>query len=135
MNSRYRGIRPARLSSLAGRAVSFAILVMGVLAPFEVEAQLSTPDRAIQVQQRRLQRNPYEAAAYHRLGEAYIQKGRESGDLSYFDLAEQALRKSIDLAPTNAGAVRHLAFVFASRHDFERAVVQATRALELDPSD
>src|SRR5262245_28244749 len=136
MNSRsYRGIGPARLSSLAGPAVSLVMLVMGVLAPVDVEAQLSTPDRAIQDQQRRLQRNPYDAASYHRLGEAYIHKGRESGDMSYFDLAEQALRKSIDLAPTNAGAVRHLAFVFSSRHDFEQAVVQATRALELDPGD
>jgi tetratricopeptide (TPR) repeat protein len=111
------------------------MLVMSALVPADVEAQPSTPDRAIQLQQRRLQRNPYDAASYHRLGEAYIQKGRESGDMSYFDLAEQSLRKSIDLAPTNAGAVRHLAFVFSSRHDFEQAVVQATRALELDPSD
>ena len=136
MNSRsYRGIGPARLSSLAGPAVSLMMLVMGALAPAAVEAQPSTPDRAISLQQRRLQRNPYDAASYHRLGEAYIQKARESGDMSYFDLAEQALRKSIDLAPTNAGAVRHLAFVFSSRHDFEQAVVQASRALELDPSD
>jgi tetratricopeptide (TPR) repeat protein len=136
MNSRsHRGIGPARLSSLAGPALSFMMLVVSALLPVAVEAQPSTPDRAIQFQQRRLQRNPYDAASYHRLGEAYIQKGRESGDMSYFDLAEQSLRKSIDLAPTNAGAVRHLAFVFSSRHDFAQAVVQATRALELDPSD
>ena len=136
MNSlSHRGIGPARLSSLAGPALSFMMLVMSALVAADVEAQPSTPDRAIQLQQRRLLRNPYDAASYHRLGEAYIQKGRESGDMSYFDLAEQSLRKSIDLAPTNAGAVRHLAFVFSSRHDFEQAVVQATRALELDPSD
>src|SRR5215813_13794514 len=136
MNSRsYRGFGPARLTSLAGPAVTVMMLVISALAPWEVEAQLSTPDRVIQVQQRRLQRNPYDAASYHRLGEAYIQKGRENGDMSYFDLAEQALRKSIELAPANPGAVRHLAFVFSSRHDFEQAVVQATRALELDPSD
>src|SRR5262245_621582 len=135
MNSRSYRIGPARLSSLAGPAVSLMMLAMGALAPVEADAQVSTPDRAIQVHQRRLQRNPYDAASYHRLGEAYIQKGRESGDMSYFDLAEHALRKSIDLAPANAGAVRHLAFVFSSRHDFEQAVVQTTRALELDSSD
>jgi tetratricopeptide (TPR) repeat protein len=130
----YRGIGPARLESLAGPALA-VIMLISALVPAPVEAQPTMPDRAIQLQQRRLQRNPYDAASYHRLGEAYIQKGRESGDMSYFDLAEQALRKSIDLAPTNAGAVRHLAFVFSSRHDFEQAVVQATRALDLDPSD
>ena len=53
--------------------------------------------------------------------------------MSYFDLAEQALRKSLELAPTNAAAVRHLAFVFSSRHDFEQAIVHATRALRLAP--
>ncbi len=126
----------ARPSRLPGPGVLLAFtMILGVLAPGPVSAQSSPSDRAILLQQRRLQRNPYDAASYHRLGDAYIQKARESGDMSYFDLAERALEKSIAMAPTNAGAVRHLAYVFASRHDFEHAVAQAGRALELDPTD
>jgi len=117
-------------------AVLFAsTLILTMLAPAPLGAQSASPDRIILLQQRRLQRNPYDAASYFRLGDAYIQKARETGDMSYFDLAEGALTKSIELAPGNGGAVRHLAFVFASRHDFEQAATRAAGALELDPAD
>jgi tetratricopeptide (TPR) repeat protein len=130
------GSRPARRSRPAGAAVLPALVViLSVLLPGTVGAQNATPDRAVLLQQRRLQRNPYDAGSYHRLADAYIQKARETGDLSYFDLAERALEKSLEIAPINAGAVRHLAFVFSSRHDFGQAVVQAKRALEIDPAD
>jgi tetratricopeptide (TPR) repeat protein len=127
---------PARRDRLAGVAMFLTLAaVLGALGADPVEAQSATPDRAILLQQRRLQRNPYDAGSYHRLADAYIQKARETGDMSYFDLAERALRKAMDIAPTNASALGHLAFVFSSRHDFEQAVVQATRALEIDPAD
>jgi tetratricopeptide (TPR) repeat protein len=126
-------VRPSRLPG-PGALVALA-LVLGAILPIPAGAQSTPPDRAILLQQRKLQRNPYDAASYYRLGDAYIQKARETGDMSYFDLAERALEKSTELAPANAGAVRHLAFVFASRHEFDRAVVQARRALELDSAD
>jgi len=116
-------------------ALFASTLILGVFATGPLGAQSTPPDQAIRLQQQRLRRNPYDAASYHRLGDAYIQKARETGDMSYFNLAERALKKSIEIAPANAGAVRHLAFVYSSRHDFEQAVTQAARALELDPAD
>ena len=121
------GSDPARLLTL--------VVVLAMLGAVPAGAETGTPDRAILLQQRRLQRNPYDAGSYHRLADAYIQKARETGDMSYFDLAERALRKSMEIAPMNVGAFRHLAYVFSSRHDFEQAVVLATRALEIDPTD
>ena len=47
------------------------------------------PARAAQ-----LRRNSQDADAYYRLGDAYIQKARETGDLSYFSLAEQCSPQS-----------------------------------------
>ncbi len=126
------------MSSRALRALGVVFastLILGVLVPGPLGAQSTPPDQAILLQQKRLQRNPYDAASYHRLGDAYIQKARETGDMSYFDLAERALEKSMAIAPGNAGAVRHLAFVHSSRHAFEQAVTRAARALELDPID
>jgi hypothetical protein len=58
--------------------------------------------------------------AYHRLGDAYVQKARETGDLSYLTLAEKALRRALEIAPGNAGAARHLARVFSTRHEFAK---------------
>ncbi len=98
-------------------------------------AQPATSDRTILLYQRMVQRNPGDARAYYRLGDAYIQKAREAGDITYFTLAEQALRKALDIAPKLSGALRHLAFVLYSRHAFEEAAVQAAKAIELDPKD
>jgi tetratricopeptide (TPR) repeat protein len=100
-----------------------------------VSAQGRSTDQAIRLTQRQIQRHPQNATAYFKLGDAYIQKARQTGDLSYFTLAEQALRRSLELAPRNAGAARHLAYVFSSRHEFVEAAAQAQQALELDATD
>jgi len=94
-----------------------------------------SPDQAIRLSQHLLRRNPRDARAYYRLGDAYIQKAREGGDVTYVTLAEQALRTALDLAPRFSGAARHLAYVLYYRHAFEEAAAQAAQAIELDASD
>jgi tetratricopeptide (TPR) repeat protein len=105
------------------------------LAPFPLPAEPTAADNHIGYYQRILQRNPRDARTYHRLGDALIRKARESGDVSYFERAEEALRRSLELAPANAGAWRHLAYAAYSRHEFDPATVHARKALELDPRD
>lgn len=116
-------------------AVLVAILCVGWLPAESPGAETSEPDRAILLHQRRLQRNPRDATAYHRLGDAYILKARASGDPTYFTLAQQALRKSVEIAPRNAGAWRRLAFVASSLHDFPEAAAHAAKAIAIDPND
>jgi len=116
----------------------FALVVVdgsggGSLAAEGMESR--TTDRSILLSQRQIQRSPQNPTAYFRLGDAYIQKARQTGDLSYLTLAEQALRRSLELAPRNAGAARHLAYVFSSRHEFRDAAAQARKAIGLDPDD
>lgn len=119
----------------ARRRATIALLLTGAaLAPAPAAAQ--TPaDHAIRREQRAARRNPADAAAHHRLGDAYIQKARVTGDLAYLALAEQALRRSLELAPDRAGSVRHLAHVLAMRHEFQAAAEMARRAIEMDPAD
>jgi tetratricopeptide (TPR) repeat protein len=93
------------------------------------------PDSAVQIALRRARRQPRQADAYHRLGDAYIQKARASGDPGYFDRAEEAIRKSIDLGFDQAAAWRRLAYVALSRHQFEEARARAAQALARDPDD
>ena len=92
-------------------------------------------DRAIAQSQHKVRRSPNNPYAYYQLGDAYIQKARESGDPTYFELAEQAIRKSLSLNPEQSGARRHLAYVMALRHDFAAAAVEAEKAIAIDPSD
>lgn len=106
-----------------------------VLGPFPMHAEPTAADNHIAYYQRILQRTPRDARTLHRLGDALIRKARASGDVTYFNRAEEALQKSLDLAPTNAGAWRHLAYVAYSRHEFDQATVHARKALELDSGD
>ncbi len=78
---------------------------------------------------------PANSRAYYGLGDALIRKARETGDPSYFNRAEEALKKSLEINPNNAGAMRHLAYVFYSRHEFEPAAVHAGKAIEMDSRD
>src|SRR5262245_41978659 len=98
-------------------------------------AQRSSTDNQIGYYQQLLRRMPQNAKAYYGLGDALIRKARESGDASYFNRAEEALRKSLALAPQNGGVLRHLAFVCYSRHEFAAAAVYARQAVEIDPQD
>ena len=116
-------------------AAAVALVMLSAFWAASVAAQSSSTDHAIQLNQRQIQRSPQNAAAYWRLGDAYVQKARQTGDMSYCMLAEQALRRSLELAPQNAGAARHLAYVFSTRHEFREAAVQAQKAIELDPTD
>jgi tetratricopeptide (TPR) repeat protein len=115
--------------------VIVSILCLAWLSPGLLRAESLPPERAILLYQRKLQRHPADPAVYRRLGDAYIQRARETGDPTYFELAEQALRRSLAIAPRNAGALRHLAYVFFMRHAFEEAAAYAARAIELDPAD
>jgi len=117
------------------RTLVMTVLLAGAWWPAVTAAQSTTADNHIAYYERLLQRNPRDARTYHRLGDAFIRKARETGDLTDFARAETALRKALALAPGNAGALRHLAYVFYSRHEFAEAVAEATKALALDPAD
>lgn len=115
--------------------VLMSVALLGWLTAGQLSAETTAPDQAVRRYQLRLQRNPYDATVYYGLGDAYVQKARESGDVTYFDLAEQALRKALEIHPRYSDALRHLAFVLYSRHDFAGAAMEARKAIELNPAD
>jgi tetratricopeptide (TPR) repeat protein len=119
---------------------SVGVLILAItgfltLGSLSVSAQRMATDNHIAHYQRLLQRHPLNSRAYYGLGDALIRKARETGDPSYFNRAEEALKKSLEINPNNAGAMRHLAYVFYSRHEFEPAAVHAGKAIEMDSTD
>ena len=98
-------------------------------------AQERTIDRHIALYQQLLRRNPLNARAYHGLGETYSRKARENGDATYLQLAEEALRKALQIHPQYSEARRHLAFILYTRHDFAGAAREAEQAIALHPTD
>jgi len=120
------------------RSLSSMILtVLGLvwLYPAVGLAQPASVDRTLRYYQHLVQRQPRNAKTYYLLGDAYIQKARESADATYFTLAEQALRKALELTPHYSQALRHLAYALYSRHAFQEATEYATQAIALDPHD
>ena len=117
------------------KKVGFLISAITVFFTMPLSAQRMATDNHITYYQRLLQRNPMNPPAYYGLGDALIRKARETGDPRYFNRAEQGLKKPPGINPDNAGAMRHLAYVFYSRHEFEPAAIHATKAIEMDSTD
>lgn len=98
----------------------------------------SATDRSIQGLQLHLKMYPQDFKGYDALGAAYIQKGRETADATYDELARQALNKSLDLVssdPAAASAKTHLALVAMAEHQFDEAIDWAQQALALGSGD
>lgn len=110
-------------------------VLLFVLSTDQVLAQSSRTDNQVAYYQQLIKRNSRNAKAFYGLGDALIRKARETGDPAYFNRAEEALRKSLEVAPQNAGVIRHLAYVFYSRHEFEAAADHARKAIQINPSD
>jgi tetratricopeptide (TPR) repeat protein len=112
----------------------FALACVWACGP-PARAQDASPDHAIRAFQARVQRAPGDPMGYAKLGNAYIHKARATGDATYYGLAEQALRRSLELAPGNARALTYLAYVHHSRHEFRQAAGLAEKALAAQPED
>jgi tetratricopeptide (TPR) repeat protein len=118
--------RIARWSSIV-----LAVVTVLTLAPRPAAGQAPATDDVIKFYQMRAAREPG-AFPYAKLGAAYVQKARESGDITYYDLAEKALARALELRPdpsTAAGVTTLLALVQYARHDFQEALRSAQRAV------
>jgi tetratricopeptide (TPR) repeat protein len=130
----------------SSRQPSFLTLVL-VLAFASVAAQQSSKqipsparvtDQSIQFFQAQLARDPDYYLNYNRLASAYVQKARETGDISYYELAEKALKKSLDLESQHAeaaAAFSQIGGVQFAEHRFAEAAASAEHATKLEPGD
>jgi tetratricopeptide (TPR) repeat protein len=95
-------------------------------------------ERVIQTMQSRVQRAPKDPAAYSSLGAAFFQRARETGDVEDFQLAEQALNKSLALNNADFSAepaYSTMAEVCMGEHRFSDAITYAQKALALGSGD
>jgi tetratricopeptide (TPR) repeat protein len=95
-------------------------------------------ERVIQTMQNRVQRAPKDPAAYASLGAAFFQRARETGDVEDFQLAEQALNKSLALNDADFSAepaYSTMAEVCMGEHRFSDAITYAQKALALGSGD
>jgi tetratricopeptide (TPR) repeat protein len=92
-------------------------------------------DRAIARWSEAARRAERSAAAWTELGDALMQKARETADSDYYRHAERSYRKALALEPRRLGATVGMAWVLSCRHEFEQSADWATKAVALDPRD
>ena len=104
-------------------------------AAFSTQSK-STTDQIIRFYQAKVAGDPEDFLNYDRLSSAYIQKARETGDISYYELAEKGLRKSLQLESTHeeaASAFLEMAAVDFAEHRFHESATNAEKAIKLAP--
>jgi tetratricopeptide (TPR) repeat protein len=95
-------------------------------------------DQRIRFWQAQVARDPEYWTNLNALAAAYAQKARETGDISYFELAEATLRKSLAAESTHveaAPAYTQLATVHLAEHRFREAAEDAAKAIALQPRE
>src|SRR5215469_11027404 len=128
--------------SIPIKGLQNALAVVVFLAPGALAQQPANPqlppakvtDERIRFFQAQLARDPDYYVNYNRLASAYTQKARETGDISYYDLAEKALTKSLQVESHHeeaAAAFAQLGAVEFAEHRFPEALVSSERALTL----
>lgn len=100
-----------------------------------IQRGLINTDRVIGFYLARIKLDPDSYFNYTKLGEAYIQKARETGDTAYYDRAEETLKRALELYPGGYATLVFLGQVNSSKHDFHNALEYAKRAVELKPED
>jgi tetratricopeptide (TPR) repeat protein len=71
--------------------------------------------------------------AWVNLGDAFMQKARETADSAYYARAEHAYRKALELNAKCIDAMAGMAWVNGGRHEFEASIDWSKKVLALDP--
>ncbi len=120
--------------------VSFAILFFallsgaGALTAFCGEPR-NPVDLEIEFWEKRLTRDAADSVSPSKLGQAYLQKARESGDLSYLLKAESALKTSLSRRAKDIDAMSWLAYTYCMEHHFKEAIDLAEQVQKDIPDD
>lgn len=116
---------------------AFAVVLFWCSAP-PLAAQQNETDNVIRFFQLKVSQDPDDFFNYDHLGVGYIQKARETGDITYYDLAAKALQQSLALESTHpeaASATKHLATVYFAEHRFKDTLLVTQQAMDLNAGD
>lgn len=104
-----------------------------ILAQIPASAGGSGIDRELRRCAEEARRKPEQASAWADLGDALMQKARDTQDAAYYGHAERVYGQSLRLEPRSVQALAGMAWVYGCRHEFERSIALAKQAVALDP--
>jgi len=98
-------------------------------------SQFAVEKETIRFLEDRVKKDPEDFIAHNKLAQQYLQRLRETGDLTYLNLAMKAARTSLATLPPeqNVGGLTASAQVEFASHDFAAARDHAFRLTQLEP--
>jgi len=95
----------------------------------------SATDSQLADLQQQVAGDPDDVERLGRLGFAYLQKARETGDPAFYTKAEGVFQRALSVDGDNPLALSGMSSVALARHDFQQALVWGQKALEQSPED
>jgi tetratricopeptide (TPR) repeat protein len=95
---------------------------------------MKTTDEMINFWQARFERDPRDFISLTFLGDAFIRKARETGDVSEYQRADATLQKALKLHPNYEVAQAYLSVVQYVKHDFVGALDLASQVYAAHPN-
>lgn len=120
--------------AVRGAAPQAPPLAMEQLRTASEQRTLNGTDQAIWTYQDRIRQNPDDMDTHAALGAAYIQRGRETGDPTYYAKAEAVLDTALKRDAQNFEALIGKGTLANARHQFREALALGERALTLNPT-
>lgn len=105
------------------------------LSAFSVRKGDTATDKEIEKWSARVRQNERDDKAWVALGDALMQKARETSDAANYSAAEKTYTKALELNPKSVEATTGLAWVNGGRHEFEKSIEWANKAIALDPKN
>jgi pentatricopeptide repeat protein len=93
----------------------------------------SSNERSIPMMEEKLKQEPDNARGNAALGQAYLQRARESGDPTFYTKGEALFERALALDPKSMEAMLGKATLHMARHDFRKARALAETAIALYP--
>jgi tetratricopeptide (TPR) repeat protein len=93
----------------------------------------ASTDTRIRNFQQLVRTHPNDSRGYDLLGDAYMQKVRETGDASFYMRASDVYGKALQLNPRDPAAVAGAGTLALARHDFSAGLRYGLRARQLAP--
>src|SRR6266545_7393742 len=95
---------------------------------------MKTTNEMIKFWQARFERDPRDFISLTFLGDAFIRKARETGDVTEYERADATLQKALKLHPNYEVAQAYLSVVQYVKHDFQGALHLANQVYAAHPN-
>jgi tetratricopeptide (TPR) repeat protein len=119
---------------------SVCLVILAILAVPAVHGQaplgaMTPAQQKISWAQAAIKENPDRSQPYNDLALGYLRRVRETADASYYDRAETALQKSLQISPDNFEAQKTRIMVLLGRREFAEALESAKALSRKMPDD